>query len=98
MARNRERMKGRRSTSGSLSALPHAYFQSEQYARLSARAVKLLVDLSCQYRGKNNGDLTATWSIMRRAGWTSKSQLAKGLAEIESAGDWLIRRLHLGAA
>ena len=82
--------KGRRGSGGGFSALPHEYFQSQEYARLSPRAVKLLIDMYCQYRGNNNGDLTATWSIMRRCGWTSKSQLKKALDELERTG-WLLR-------
>ena len=82
--------KGRRGSGGSFAALPHEYFQSPQYARLSPRAVKLLIDVYCQYRGNNNGDLTATWSLMRPRGWTSKSQLQKALDELEQSG-WLLR-------
>lgn len=75
---------------GGFSMLIHDYFQSPQYAALSARAVKLLVDLYCQYRGTNNGDLCATWSVMSTAGWTSKSQLSKALAELDQRG-WIFQ-------
>jgi hypothetical protein len=81
-------MKGRRD-SGSYSKLPHAYFESAEYAELADRAVKALVDLLCQYRGNNNGDLTAAWSIMSKRGWTSKSKLAKAIAELLAYG-WII--------
>jgi hypothetical protein len=70
--------------------LPHAYLESEQYAHLSPRAVKALLDLASQFRGKNNGDLAATWSVMRRRGWTSKDQLYKGLQELLNLG-WIVR-------
>jgi len=49
----RSRMKGRRSAPH-YSQLIHAYFESPEYARLSPRAVKALIDLYCQYRGSNN--------------------------------------------
>jgi len=52
--------------------------------------VKLLIDVYCQYRGKNNGDLTAAWSVMKKYGWTSKSQLRKALVELEARG-WLVK-------
>lgn len=65
--------------------LPHAIFQSAQYAALSPRAVKLLIDLLCQYRGTNNGDLCASWAVMRKSGWRSKSQLRKALLELDAA-------------
>jgi hypothetical protein len=85
----RERMKGRK-TRGSFCAFPHAYFTSDQFAKLSPIAVKLLVDLFMQYKGTNNGDLCATWSLMRRRGWTSKSQLAQALKELQETG-WIVR-------
>jgi hypothetical protein len=58
---------------------------SPQYAALSSRAVKLLLDIHAQYRGHNNGDLCAAWSIMRQRGWRSKDQLRKGLDELLAA-------------
>jgi len=30
-------------------------------------------DLGRQYNGKNNGDLCATWSMMAKRGWSSRS-------------------------
>ena len=70
--------------------LLHYVFQGEQYAKLSPRAVKLLVDLMAQYRGVNNGDLTTAWSVMSKAGWRSKDALYKAQAELEERG-WLVR-------
>lgn len=81
---------GRRKGPPPYCMLVHAYFQSPQYAALSTRAVKLLIDVYCQYRGRNNGDLCATWKVMRPMGWTSKSQLEKALAELEARG-WLLK-------
>lgn len=81
------RMKGVRGSS--YTKMIHAYWQSPQYSRLTPRAVKLLVDLTAQYRGKNNGDLTTAWSVMRAAGWTSKALLKKAQQELQSRG-WII--------
>lgn len=75
---------------GGFAALPHDIFQSPQYAALSARAVKLLIDLYCQFRGTNNGDLSASWRLMQKRGWKSKSQLAKALTELDLAR-WIVR-------
>jgi hypothetical protein len=63
-AERRRRQTGRRE-SGSFLAIPHAVLESDAYRTLSAHAVKLLFDLAAQYRGKNNGDLSATWRIMQ---------------------------------
>lgn len=87
MVSKRERMRGRRDAP-SFSMLIHAYFESPEYAELTARAVKALVDLYCQFRGSNNGDLCAAWATMSKRGWTSHSQLAKALDELLSRG-WI---------
>ncbi len=70
------------------SKLIHVFFQSPEYALLSPRAVKLLIDLYCRFDGKNNGDLSAAWTLMRPVGWSSKDQLAKGIRELLESG-WL---------
>jgi hypothetical protein len=84
----REYMKGRRSR-GQFLALSHAYLESPQYAALSSRALKALIDIAGQYNGRNNGDLTAAWSVMRVRGWTSKDQLAKSVRELLDRG-WVM--------
>jgi hypothetical protein len=88
MARTRERMKGRR-TKGSFSMLTHDYFTSPEYGELSPRAVKALIDCYTQFRGNNNGDLTAAWSIMAKRGWRSKDQLEKAIDELLDRG-WIV--------
>lgn len=88
MARSILRSKGRRN-SQSYSQLIHAYFQSPEYAELSPRAVKALIDLFCQYRGGNNGDLCAAKSVMQKSGWRSNDCLSKALKELVDKG-WLM--------
>lgn len=39
--------------------------QSDDYKNLSGNAVKLLLALCYQFRGHNNGNLTAAWSVMQ---------------------------------
>lgn len=84
----RFRKPGRKSNR-SFSMLIHDYFTSPEYAELSPRAVKALIDLYCQFRGGNNGDLCAAWSVMAPLGWTSKDQLSKALHELIERG-WII--------
>lgn len=88
MARTWLKTKGRRE-SGSFVALPHAVIGSDEWAALSAQAVKLLLDLYSQYKGKNNGDLTLAWSIMKPRGWKSKETLYRARDELMEAG-WII--------
>jgi hypothetical protein len=48
----------------SFAGIPRIVMDSEDFKGLSGNAVKLLLALANQYRGKNNGDLTTAWSIM----------------------------------
>lgn len=93
MARSRSKHKGR-ATSGGFLALPHAVMDSPAFRGLSAHALKLLIDLAAQYRGANNGDLSAAWAVMRERGWKSRDTLAKALRELLEAG--LIERTREG--
>ena len=81
MAHSRYKAKGRRE-SGRFVALPATVLDSPQYALLPAQAVKLLVDLLAQYNGSNNGDLCATWSLMKRRGWRSRDTLDRALNDL----------------
>lgn len=78
---SRQKIKGRKE-SGLYFGLPHAVMDSHNYLQLSAHAVKLLNDLGRQYRGYNNGDLCATWSMMEKRGWKSRSTLFKALKDL----------------
>lgn len=71
-----------RSGEGGFFAIPHSVTASSNFIKLSAHGVKLLIDLGGQYRGKNNGDLCATWSLMKKRGWKSRSTLNKALNEL----------------
>lgn len=88
MAGKRLKAKGRRE-SGSFVALPHAVIGGDEWAALSAQAVKLLLDLYSQYKGNNNGDLTLAWSIMKPRGWKSKDTLYRARDELMAAG-WIV--------
>jgi hypothetical protein len=83
--RGRERYKSRRNT-GWFFRVDGAVLESPAFCRLSFKARALLLDLGAQYRGRNNGDLTATWSVMRSRGWKSKDTLANAIAELRASG------------
>jgi len=85
MARTREKMRGRREE-GSFAAIPHAVLDSANYLKLSAHAVKLLIDLCAQFKGTNNGDLAAPWSKMQGRGWKSRDTLGKAIRELLAYG------------
>ncbi|MGN6728468.1 MAG: hypothetical protein ACTHJG_01400 [Rhodanobacteraceae bacterium] len=53
---------------------------------MPTRAVKLLCDLGAQYRGNNNGDLSAAWRIMQPRGWKSRATLDEAEKDLVRAG------------
>ena len=77
----RRRITGRQTTNSFLS-LPHHVLNHENFRCLSPRATKLVIDIAAQYRGKNNGDLCAPLSLMRKRGWNSSDQLNKAKKEL----------------
>ncbi|KJS04336.1 MAG: hypothetical protein VR73_14740 [Gammaproteobacteria bacterium BRH_c0] len=91
MARSRVKAKGR-SEGGGFLRLHHRLIQHPNFYTLSPRAVKLLIDIAGQYRGLNNGDLSAAYTLMRQRGWTSKDQLSKALAELLERGFLILTR------
>ncbi len=82
MARNRRRKPGGRS----FLQLYHDMLDHANFATLSPRATKLLLDIASQYRGSNNGDLVATSSRLKSRAWNSNDQIRKGVIELEQRG------------
>jgi hypothetical protein len=93
MSRSLVKAKGRAETGGYL-RLPHNVMRSPNYRSLSAHAVKLLIDIGCQFKGVNNGDLSAAWNIMKLCGWRSRDTLCHSLAELLHYG--LIEKTRQG--
>ena len=77
----RRRIKGRQSIKQFL-MLPHTVLNHPKFVSLRPRAVKLLLDIAAQYNGRNNGDLCAPLSVMRKRGWKSNDQLFKARNEL----------------
>jgi len=71
--------------SGTFITLPLCVLNGAAYLGLSSHARMLLLDLAAQYRGNNNGDLCAAFSMMKVRGWKSThTLLAAKLALIEA--------------
>ncbi len=85
LARSRLKIKGRRE-SGPFIILPKELLESSEYSTLSAKAVKLLIDLFSQYNGFNNGDFSAAWKLMAQRGWRSRDTLRRALNELVNKG------------
>lgn len=86
MPRKRKTKHSERTEKGGFIRLPHSVIRSHTYASLSAYGVKLLVDLANQYNGKNNGDLSLAYSVMKMKGWHSPSTLNKSIKELLAKG------------
>lgn len=78
MAKSRLKSKSR-SDSGSFAALPHALMQTDDFRELSGTSLKVLLGILGQYRGQNNGDLSASFTMAHKWGIKSKSSLASAL-------------------
>lgn len=93
MSKNRHKDNRQKREQGAFVALPRVVLRSAEFASLTPIASKLILDLLAQYRGDNNGDLCATWSLMSLRGWRSKDQLSKAIKQLcESAFLVLTRR------
>lgn len=86
MAKSYSGAKGRGAKSPPFSRFFHLVHDSESYARLPPRAVKLLLDVLRFYNGRNNGDIAITRKLMLPLGWRSKDQLHKATIELEHYG------------
>lgn len=73
-------------TGGAFLALPMALLHCPKFRTLSANGVKLLLDIGSQYNGKNNGDLSAAWKVMKTKGWKSQTTLNRAKVELLAAG------------
>lgn len=78
----RIRYAGHSRDSGGFVALPFAVIDSPAYQSLSMHARALLVEISRQYRGGNNGSLLCSRAYMLERGWKSADMLTKAKAEL----------------
>jgi hypothetical protein len=92
MADKRQKITRRR-TSPTFAAKPHHIFRADCHngipspaSVLSHMAAHLLDNLSAQFNGLNNGDLSAGPKIMKLYGWNSQGSISKALTELLALG------------
>ena len=78
-------MTGKEGQSGFLH-LPHYVTNSDAYRSMNGWGVKMLVDIASQFKGKNNGDFCATWSVMQCRGWKSKGTVDRAVKALLEVG------------
>lgn len=83
--RNRYRNAVEKRDGGAFILLPLCVLNGAAYLGLSAHARMLLIDLAAQYRGDNNGDLCAAFSMMKLRGWKSTHTLHAAKLELIEA-------------
>lgn len=66
--------------------IPHPVLRSVAYKGLGSWARVLLIELILQYNGKNNGDLSAPYSLMKQRGFNSSGTLSKAGQELQKNG------------
>lgn len=71
---------------GKFLALPAIVTNCQQFYGLSGSAAKLLIQIGEQFNGNNNGDLQASFNILRHKGWRSKDTLNRAKKELINAG------------
>ena len=79
MARSKHKQKA------SYAGIPRVVMECPDYINLNGSAVKLLIEMACQFKGGNNGDLCPAWTLMKERGFSSKSTLSKAIQELLAA-------------
>jgi hypothetical protein len=75
--------------------IPRKVHSSADFRLLSSHAKALLISLTYQFYGNNNGDLTAAWSVMQKQhGFKSPTTVNKARKELLNAN--LIRQSRQG--
>jgi len=80
---------------GQFFAIPHSVLNGSAYLSVSSHARMLLFDLIAQYKGDNNGDFCAAYSMMKLRGWKSQHTLLNAKRELLEA--CLIEETRKGA-
>lgn len=81
-----------RSETRSYTGIPHQLTDTRKYRSLSGNAKALMWDVASQYRGKNNGDLCLTFSVMKKMGWKSAATVYRAKEDLIKAGFIMVTR------
>ena len=70
---------------GGYAGVPRIVMDEPDFRQLSYKSKSLLMIFAYQYRGKNNGDLTAAFSILRDWGWKREATISSAVKELLAA-------------
>lgn len=82
----RRKIKGRRSNAPFVMFRCDVWRESDVCKSLSFPAIRLLVNLTMQFNGSNNGNLSMGWKYMKRNGWRSPDTLNRAKRELVDKG------------
>lgn len=68
---------------GQFVMFPKFVLHSDEFISLTSNAKALLCEFLALYNGKNNGDLSMSFSVAKLRGWRSSATLRKGLVELQ---------------
>jgi len=77
---------------GSYIAVPREVMRHANFSELSPKAAKLLMAIATGFIGTNNGQLIATYPIMKTFGFNSKDSVSTGLKELLAHGYLIVTR------
>mgnify|MGYP000052296566 CR=1 FL=1 len=78
-------MKKRKNNKPNFAGIPRYVIRCDTFKSLSGNAVKLLIHLAYQYKGKNNGDLQITHSLLKEY-FKSNQTMYRARDELEQKG------------
>lgn len=93
-SRSRVKIKGRSDEYKSYAGIPRKVMDHDDYRQLSFSARALLVYFAYQYRGGQNGNLSASHRQLKPWGFGSKSTVTKALRELQDRN--LVRLTRAG--
>jgi hypothetical protein len=76
----------------SFAGIPRVVMECPDYVALGPNAIRLLVEMACQYKGRNNGDLCPSYTLMKPRGFKSKATLTKAIRELVAADLLMLTR------
>ena len=79
MARTKHKQKA------SFAGIPRVVMECPDYINLNGSAVKLLIEVACQFKGGNNGYFCPAWTLIKARGFCSKTTLSKAIKELLKA-------------
>ncbi len=92
MASSYGKSKGRKAKPARYISIPSHALESDAGKSITGIEMRLLVHLLLQYNGRNNGNLSPTYSLMKDYDWSSTGTLHKARQGLEHKGFIVVTR------